>query len=71
MLASIIFADDLNLHSKNNEKHDRNVHRVTQSLEDKNIALDFEKYQFRMDYEVFMGSLVYGISPRKRRYVPC
>lgn len=40
---------------------------MTQSLEDKNIALDFEKYQFRMDYEVFMGSLVYGISPRKKK----
>ena len=54
-------ADDLIVHGKDNQEHDRNLHRVIQRLEEKNLNL--EKYQFRMDKVVSMWLLVskYGI----------
>ena len=58
-------ADDLIIHGKNNEEHDRNLHRVMRRLEEKNLTLNPEKCQFRMDKVVFMGLLLskYGIGP--------
>ena len=58
-------ADDLIVHGKNNEEHDRNLNRVLQRLEEKNLILNPQKCQFRMDKVVFMGRLVskYGIGP--------
>ena len=62
-------ADDLIVHGKNNEEHDRNLHRLMQRLEEKNLTLNAEKCQFRMDRVVFMGLLVskYGIGPTEER----
>ena len=62
-------ADDLIVHGENNEEHDRNLHRVIQRLEEKNLTLNPEKCQFRMDKVVFMGLLVskYGIGPTEQR----
>ena len=56
-------ADDLIVHGKDNQEHDRNPHRVIQRLEEKNLNLNLEKYQFRMAKVVSMGLLVskYGI----------
>ena len=62
-------ADDLIVHGKNNEEHDRNLHRVLQRLEEKNLTLNPQKCQFRMDKVVFMGVLVskYGIGPTEAK----
>ena len=51
-------ADDLIVHGENNEEHDRNLLRVIQRLEEKNLTLNPEKSQFRMDKVIFMGLLV-------------
>ena len=61
-------ADDLIVHGENNE-HDRNLHRVIQREEEKNLTLKPEQCQFRMDKVVFMGLLVskYGIGPTEER----
>ena len=64
-------ADDLIVHGKNmEEEHDRNLHKVLQRLEEKNLTLNPQKCQFRMDIKVvFMGLLVskYGISPTEEK----
>ena len=62
-------ADDLIVHGKNNEEHDRNRHRVLQRLQEKNLTLNPQKCQFRMDKVVFMGLLVskYGIGPTEEK----
>ena len=62
-------ANDLIVHGKNNEEHDRNLHRVLQQLQEKNLTLNPQKCQFRMDKVVFMGLLVskYGIGPTEEK----
>ena len=55
-------ADDLIVHGKNNEEHDRNLHRVLQRLEEKNLTLNPQKCQFRMD------NSLHGTSSVKVRY---
>ena len=62
-------ADDLIVHGKNIEEHDRNLHKVLQRLEEKNLTLNPQKCQFRMDKVVFMGLLVskYGIGPTEEK----
>ena len=60
-------ADDLIVHGKNSEEYDRN--KVLQRLEEKNLTLNPQKCQFRMDKVVFMGLLVskYGIGPTEEK----
>ena len=62
-------ADDLIVHGKNIEEHDRNLHKVLQRLEEKNLTLNPQKFQFKMDKVVFMGLLVskYGIGPTEEK----
>ena len=62
-------ADDLIVHGKNNAEHDRNLHRVLQRLEEKNLTLNPQKCQFRMDKVVFVGLLVskYSIGPTEEK----
>ena len=62
-------ADDLVVHGKNQEEHDRNLHSVIRRLEQKNLTLNPDKFSFRMDKVVFMGLLLskYGIGPTKER----
>ena len=62
-------ADDLIVHGKNNEEHDRNLHRVLQRLKETNLTLNPQKCQFRMDKVVSMGLLVskYGIGPTEEK----
>ena len=57
------------VHDKNNEEHDRNLQRVLQRLEEKNLTLNPQRCQFRMDKVVFMGLLVskYGIGPTEEK----
>ena len=57
------------MHCKNNEEHDKNLHRVLQRLQEKNLTLNPQKCQFRMDKVVFMGLLVskYGIGPTEEK----
>ena len=62
-------ANDLIVHGKNNEVHDRNLHKVLQGLEEKNLTLNRQKCQFRVDKVVFLGLLVskYGIGPTEEK----
>ena len=62
-------ADDLIVHGENNEEHDRNLQRVLQRLEEKNLTLNPQKCQFRMDKVVFLGFLVskYDIGPTEEK----
>ena len=62
-------ADDLIVHGENNEEHDRNLYRLIQRLAEKNLTLNLEKCQFRMDKVVFMGLLVskYGVGPTEEK----
>ena len=62
-------ADDLIVHGENNEEHDRNLYRLIQRLAEKNLTLNLEKCQFRMDRVVFMGLLVskYGVGPTEEK----
>ena len=62
-------ANDLIVHGKNNEVHDRNLHKVLQGLEEKNLTLNPQNCQFRVDKVVFMGLLVskYGIGPTEEK----
>ena len=39
-------ADDLIVHGKSNEEHDRNNHTLMQRLEEKNLTLNSEKCEF-------------------------
>jgi len=57
-------ANDLIVHGKSNEEHDRNLHTLMQRLEE-NHTLNSEKCQFQMDKVFFMGLLIlkYGIGP--------
>ena len=49
-------ADDRIVHGENKEEHDRNLYRVIRRLAEKNLTLNLEKCQFRMDKVV----LIYG-----------
>lgn len=63
-------ADDLIVHGKNNEEHDRHLHKVLQRLEEKNLTLNPHKCQFRMDkVVVFVELLVskYDIGPTEEK----
>lgn len=51
-------ADDLIVHGNGNEEHDRNLYTLMHRLEEKNLTLNSEKCQFRMDKVVFMGLLI-------------
>ena len=42
-------ADDMIVHGESNEGHDRNLYRLIHRLADKNLTLNVEKCQFRMD----------------------
>ncbi|PFX18927.1 Transposon Ty3-G Gag-Pol polyprotein [Stylophora pistillata] len=62
-------ADDLIVHGKNNEEHDRHLHKVLQRLGERNLTLNPQKCQFRMEKVVFMGLLVsrYCIGPTEEK----
>ena len=62
-------ADDLIVHGTSNEEHDRNLHTLMQRLEEKNLTLNSEKCQFRMDKVVVMGLLIskFGIGLTEER----
>ena len=62
-------ADDLIVHGKNNEDHDRNLYKVLKRLEEKKLTLNSQKCQFRMYKVVLMGLLVskYDIGPTEEK----
>lgn len=62
-------ADDLVVHGKNVEDHDRNLENVIRRLQERNLTLNPAKCSFRMDKIIFMGILLsqYGIGPTEER----
>ena len=61
--------DDLVVHGKTKEEHDRNLHNVIKRLEQKTFTLNPDKCSFRMNKVVFMGLLLskYGVGPASER----
>ena len=58
-------SDDIIIHGKNTEEHDRRLQRVLERLKEKNLTLNAEKCKFHMTQMVFMGlvSSDNGIGP--------
>ncbi|XP_022797622.1 uncharacterized protein K02A2.6-like [Stylophora pistillata] len=51
-------SDDIIIHEKNTEEHDRRLQRVLEMLKEKNLKLKAEKCKFHMTQMVFMGLLL-------------
>ena len=62
-------ADDLIVHGRDTEEHDKNLHGVLQRLREKQLTLNAEKCTFRMSKVVFMGLLLskHGVGPTKEK----
>ena len=62
-------ADDLIVHGRDTEEHDKNLHGVLQRLSEKQLTLNAEKCTFRMSKVVFMGLLLskHGVGPTKEK----
>ena len=62
-------ADDLIIHGRDTEEHDRNLHSVLQRLSEKQLTLNAEKCTFRMTKVVFMGLLLskHGVGPTEEK----
>ena len=62
-------ADDLIVHGRDTEEHDKNLHSVLQRLSEKQLTLNAEKCTFRMTKVVFMGLLLskHGIGPTEEK----
>ena len=62
-------ADDLVVHGKGVNDHDRNLENVVRRLQERNLTLNPEKCSFRMSKIVFMGILLskHGIGPTDER----
>lgn len=58
-------SDDIIVHGKNTEEHDRRLQRVLERLKEKNLTLNAEKCKFHMTQMVFMGLVLSnnGIGP--------
>ena len=58
-------SDDIIIHGKNTEEHDRRLQRVLERLKEKNLTLNAEKCKFHMTQMVFMGLVLSdnGIGP--------
>ena len=57
--------DDIIIHGRNNEEHDKRLQRVLERLKEKNLTLNEEKCRFHMTQMVFMGLVLTnnGIGP--------
>ena len=62
-------ADDLVVHGKDSEEHDRNLIKVLERLKERGLTVSAEKCTFRMTKVVFMGLLLtrHGIGPTKEK----
>ena len=58
-------SDDIIIHGKNTEEHDRRLQRVLERLKEKNLTLNAENCRFHMTQMVFMGLVLSdnGIGP--------
>ena len=64
-----IIADDLVVHGKDSEEHDRNLIKVLERLKERGLTVSEEKCTFRMTKVVFMGLLLtrHRIGPTKEK----
>ena len=62
-------ADDLIVHGRDTEEHDKNLHSVLQRLSEKQLTVNAEKCTFRMNRVVFMGLLLskHGVGPTEEK----
>ncbi|PFX13293.1 Uncharacterized protein K02A2.6 [Stylophora pistillata] len=62
-------ADDLIVHGRDTEEHDKNLHSVLQRLSEKQLTLNAKNCSFRMTKVVFMSLLLskHGIGPTKEK----
>ena len=62
-------ADDLIIHGRDTEEHDKNLNSVLERLSEKQLTVNAEKCSFRMNKVVFMGLLLskHGIGPTEEK----
>lgn len=62
-------ADDLIVHGRDTEEHDKNLQRVLERLSEKQLTLNAEKCTFKMNKVVFMGLLLskHGVGPTEEK----
>ena len=62
-------ADDLIVHGRDTEEHDKNLNSVLERLSEKQLTVNAEKCSFRMNKVVFMGLLLskHGIGPTEEK----
>ena len=62
-------ADDIVVHGKTNEEHDRNLITLLKRLQERNLTLNKDKCKIEMDQIVFMGLLLskHGVGPTEEK----
>ena len=62
-------ADDLIVHGRDTEEHDKNLQHVLERLSEKQLTLNADKCTFRMNKVAFMGLLLskHGVGPTKEK----
>ena len=62
-------ADDLIVHGRDTEEHDKNLNSVLERLSEKQLTVNAEKCTFRMNKVVFMGLLLskHGVGPTEEK----
>ena len=62
-------ADDIVVHGKTNEEHDRNFITLLEQLQERNLILNKDKCKIGMDQIVFMGLLLskYGVGTTEEK----
>ena len=62
-------ADDLIVHGRDTEEHDKNLNNVLERLNEKQLTVNAEKCSFRMNKVVFMSLLLskHGIGPTEEK----
>ena len=65
----LTFSDDLLVHGRNVEEHDKILIKVLERLEEKNLTLNADKCTFEITKIVFMGLLLtkYGNGPTEEK----
>ena len=66
---AINIADDIVVHGKTTEEHDRNLVALLNRLQERNLTLNKEKCKIRMGQIVFMGLLLnkHGVGPTEEK----
>lgn len=54
----IVFIDDISVYSKTIEEHEEYLRAVFQTLQERKLYAKFKKYEFWLDWVIFLGHVV-------------